>query len=63
MKTWWNLRILWCFSYYFLPLLFGIGTVFALIGGTLMNMMGVYPANICYVSAEWWLVPLDQRPG
>lgn len=42
--------------------MFGAGAVFSALGGTLLQLMGVYPANICLVSANWWLTPLEQRP-
>jgi hypothetical protein len=58
----WQTRMVWCALYYFLAVLFGAGAIFAVLGGTLMQLMGVYSANMCAVTAAWWLVPFEQRP-
>ncbi|KAH8675456.1 hypothetical protein BX600DRAFT_534925 [Xylariales sp. PMI_506] len=56
-------KVLWCSIYYFFTAAFGAGAVFSMIGGTLMQLLGVYSANICSVTAVWWLSPFDVRPN
>jgi hypothetical protein len=61
-KNFWQVKMVWCVIYYFFAVMFGTGAIFAVLGGTLMQLMGVYSANICYVTTEWWSAPWDQRP-
>lgn len=47
----------WFFLYIFL----GIIAALAAIGGTLMQILGVYSADICYLTADQWVHP--SKPG
>ncbi|KAF2996380.1 hypothetical protein E8E14_004778 [Neopestalotiopsis sp. 37M] len=58
----WTIRMLWCVIYHVLFVVFGIGAVFSVLGGTIMQLMGVYSANICEVRAIYWLSPHGDRP-
>ncbi|KAH8198454.1 hypothetical protein TruAng_007386 [Truncatella angustata] len=62
-KRVWTARMLWCVIYHFFAVIFGIGAVFSVLGGTTMQLMGVYSANICSVQARYWLSPHESRPG
>jgi hypothetical protein len=39
-----------------------VGSLFTAVGGTLMQVIGVYRTCFCYVNAQWWL-HLDASPG
>ncbi|KAK0375325.1 hypothetical protein CLIM01_07324 [Colletotrichum limetticola] len=54
--------LLWFFLYYSLQLIFGLGAVFVSLGGTLMQIMGVYRTNMCFINAHHWLEPKERRP-
>ncbi|KAH6843256.1 hypothetical protein B0I37DRAFT_437426 [Chaetomium sp. MPI-CAGE-AT-0009] len=58
----WSFRAVWCGIYYFLVAVFGLGAVFSSLGGTLMQIMGVYRTPMCYINAQYWLAPSDQKP-
>lgn len=53
------LKSLWALIWYSLAVIFGIGGVFTSIGGTMMQLMGVYRSDICEVNAFWWTRPHD----
>ncbi|OIW35394.1 hypothetical protein CONLIGDRAFT_56785 [Coniochaeta ligniaria NRRL 30616] len=55
-------RAFWCFVWYFLTTVFGLSAIFTALGGTLMQLMGVYSAGLCYVTVENWTRPYDKRP-
>ncbi|CAK7208906.1 hypothetical protein SBRCBS47491_000256 [Sporothrix bragantina] len=57
-----NWRCLWNIIYYSSQWLLGIIGITAAIGGTAMQLMGVYSADICYVTTQYWFAPLDKRP-
>ncbi|KAI1872646.1 hypothetical protein JX265_005526 [Neoarthrinium moseri] len=61
-RRFWSVRMLFSLIYQFLVVIFGISAVFSVLGGTLMQLMGVYSANMCYVPSRWWLVPFEDRP-
>ncbi|KAH8910654.1 hypothetical protein BR93DRAFT_280408 [Coniochaeta sp. PMI_546] len=53
------MRAFWCFVWYFLTTIFGLSAIFTALGGTLMQLMGVYSAGMsgvfhppCYHSAR-----------
>lgn len=56
------MRALWCLVWYFLSTLFGISAIVTALGGTLMQLMGVYSAGLCYVTVANWTLPYDKRP-
>ncbi|KAL2151220.1 hypothetical protein VTH82DRAFT_6318 [Thermothelomyces myriococcoides] len=58
----WSLRMMWCGIYYFLVTILGFAAIFSSIGGTLMQIMGVYRNALCYINTPYWLVPDDQKP-
>lgn len=56
-----DIRSLWCCLWYCFYVLFcGMATL-AAVGGTLMQIVGVYSADICYVTVDYWMDPF--RPG
>ncbi|CAK7232161.1 hypothetical protein SCUCBS95973_008166 [Sporothrix curviconia] len=57
-----NWRCLWNIVYYSSQWLLGIIGITAAIGGTAMQLMGVYSADICYITTSYWFAPLDKRP-
>lgn len=52
-----NIRSVWTCLWYSLYIFFGVIAGLAALGGTLMQLLGVYTANICQVSAYDWLDP------
>ncbi|KXH44389.1 hypothetical protein CSIM01_13284 [Colletotrichum simmondsii] len=40
----------------------GFCYVFVSLGGTLMQIMGVYRTNMCFINAHHWLKPKERRP-
>ena len=58
-----NWRFLWNFVYYSSQWLLGIIGITAAIGGTAMQLMGVYSADICYITTAYWFLPLEVRPA
>jgi hypothetical protein len=61
-KEFWSLRTFWCGLYQFLQIVFGAGAIFSSLGGTLMQIMGVYRTNMCYVNTRHWMAPYSERP-
>ncbi|QKX64749.1 uncharacterized protein TRUGW13939_11925 [Talaromyces rugulosus] len=58
----WTVHSLWCVIWYAVSLMFFITSVGAAFGGTLMQLIGVYTANICKITTGSWFAPLPQRP-
>lgn len=58
-----NWRFIWNFVYYSSQWLLGIIGITAAIGGTAMQLMGVYSADICYITTSYWFSPLEERPA
>lgn len=58
----WTLHTFWFLLYYSLQIIFGLGAVFVSLGGTLMQIMGVYRTNMCFINAHYWLEPKERRP-
>ncbi|KAL2148527.1 hypothetical protein VTH82DRAFT_2081 [Thermothelomyces myriococcoides] len=58
----WTLRVIWCGTYYFLVTVLGFAAIFSSIGGTLMQIIGVYRNALCYINTQYWLAPADQKP-
>jgi hypothetical protein len=56
-KSFFSLRTAWAVIWYSLATLFGLGGVFTSIGGTTMQLMGVYRSGKCDISAGWWTKP------
>ncbi|XMA14279.1 hypothetical protein WAI453_007070 [Rhynchosporium graminicola] len=52
-----TIRSLWPIIWFSLAIIFGLGGVFTAIGGTVMQLMGVYRSNKCDINAEWWTRP------
>ncbi|CAK7202713.1 hypothetical protein SEUCBS139899_005440 [Sporothrix eucalyptigena] len=57
-----NWRCLWNIVYYSSQWLLGIIGITAAIGGTAMQLVGVYSADICYITTQYWFAPLEERP-
>ncbi|OAA60971.1 hypothetical protein SPI_04995 [Niveomyces insectorum RCEF 264] len=57
-----NWRLLWNVAYYASQWTLGFAAIVAAIGGTLMQIVGVYSADICYITTPYWFAPLDKRP-
>jgi hypothetical protein len=60
--TFFSFRSAWTIVWYSLAIAFGIGGVFTSIGGTMMQLMGVYRSGKCDVNVEWWTKP-DAETG
>ncbi|KAK4246930.1 hypothetical protein C7999DRAFT_41730 [Corynascus novoguineensis] len=58
----WSFRAMWCGIYYFLVVVFGFAAIFSSLGGTLMQIMGVYRTAMCYINVQYWLVPVEEKP-
>jgi hypothetical protein len=43
--------------WYSLATIFGLGGIITSIGGTSMQLMGVYSAGKCSINAQWWTKP------
>lgn len=56
-----DMRFVWWCIWYFFYILFGVLATFTAIGGTLMQVLGVYSADICGVTTDHWIDPF--RPG
>lgn len=54
--------LVWYLLYYSLQFTFGLCAVFVSLGGTLMQIMGVYRTNMCFINAHHWLEPKERRP-
>lgn len=52
-----DIRSIWACLWHVLYVFFGVIAGMAALGGTLMQLLGVYTANICQVSAYDWLDP------
>lgn len=59
-ETFWSLQSLWALIWFNLATIFGFGGVLSTIGGTMMQLMGVYSSSKCSVNASWWTRPHDQ---
>lgn len=53
---------LWNVVYYTSQLVLGLIGIMAAIGGTLMQLLGVYSAAICYITTPYWFKALEDRP-
>ncbi|KAF4635464.1 hypothetical protein G7Y89_g2641 [Cudoniella acicularis] len=58
-ETFWSFKSLWAIIWYNLAVIFGLGGVITSIGGTMMQLMGVYTSDKCSINAEWWTRPHD----
>lgn len=56
-----RIESLWFCIWYFFYVFLSIIAALAAIGGTLMQILGVYSADICYVTIDKWMDPL--KPG
>ncbi|CAG8981902.1 hypothetical protein HYALB_00013862 [Hymenoscyphus albidus] len=56
-KTFRSLPTLWALIWFNLAMLFGLGGVMSTIGGTMMQLMGVYTSSKCSINASWWTRP------
>lgn len=50
-----QVRSIWCCIWYISYIIFGIIATFAALGGTVMQLMGVYSAGICQITVDKWL--------
>lgn len=57
-----TVRSLWCVIWYAIALILVITAVSAALGGTLMQLIGLYTADICQITTGSWFAPLSQRP-
>lgn len=55
-------KSLWCVIWYSTALILLITSVGAALGGTVMQLIGLYTANICKITTGSWFAPLSQRP-
>ncbi|KAL2072776.1 hypothetical protein VTL71DRAFT_12119 [Oculimacula yallundae] len=65
LRSWgtiFTLRSLWSIIWFSLAIIYGLGGVFTAIGGTVMQLMGVYRSDKCDLNAEWWTRPHDDVP-
>ncbi|KIM98510.1 hypothetical protein OIDMADRAFT_31299 [Oidiodendron maius Zn] len=53
--------IIWFLIWHIAALLLLLFAIFAAIGGTLMQLIGVYTAAVCRVTVSEWSKPVDQR--
>ncbi|KAG0650613.1 hypothetical protein D0Z07_2684 [Hyphodiscus hymeniophilus] len=56
-KTFFTLPSLWAIIWYNLATVFGLGGVITSIGGTTMQLMGVYSSDKCDINAIYWTRP------
>jgi hypothetical protein len=61
-KQFWTLRTFWCVTYLFAQGILGFGAILSSLGGTLMQIIGVYRTALCYTNAPYWLKPYKDRP-
>jgi hypothetical protein len=57
----WSFGIIWFLIWHITALLLLLFAVFTAIGGTLMQLIGVYSAAVCRVTVNDWSKPADQR--
>ena len=57
-----TVQSLWCVIWYGIGLILVVIAVCAALGGTLMQLIGVYTADICQITTGSWFSPLSQRP-
>ena len=53
-KTFFSFQSFWAIVWYNLATIFGLGGVITSIGGTTMQLMGVYSSDKCDINAQWW---------
>ncbi|CZR51374.1 uncharacterized protein PAC_01249 [Phialocephala subalpina] len=53
-EEFWSTKTLWAIIWYSLAAIFGIGSIITSIGGTMMQLMGVYNSGKCDINAGWW---------
>lgn len=58
-ETFLSFRSAWATIWYSLATIFGLGGVFTAIGGTTMQLMGVYRSGKCDLNSTWWTKPND----
>lgn len=61
-KRFWSLRTFWCLLYSACEVVFGTIAVTTALGGTIMQLMGVYTADVCMVTVDYWFAPYASRP-
>jgi hypothetical protein len=65
IRPWLGLFFSWLGHFFFwlfftaIPI---VGSLLTAIGGTLMQVIGVYRTCLCYINAQWW-IHLDASPG
>lgn len=52
-----DIRSVWCCLWYASYVFFGTIATLAALGGTLMQLLGVYTADICYLTVDQWIDP------
>jgi len=58
-EAFFSLPTLWAIIWYFLATVFGLGGVVTSIGGTMMQLMGVYNSDKCSIISQWWTKPKE----
>jgi hypothetical protein len=56
-KTFLSWPSLWAIIFYNLAAIFGAGGIITSLGGTTMQLMGVYNSDKCDINAQWWTRP------
>jgi Zn-dependent protease with chaperone function len=55
-----DIRSVWCCLWYALYVFFGTIATLSALGGTLMQLLGVYSADICYLTVDKWMHPYER---
>jgi hypothetical protein len=56
-NTFFSLQSLWAIIFYNLATIFGFGGIITSLGGTTMQLMGVYSSDKCDTNVQWWTRP------
>lgn len=54
-----DIRSVWCCLWYASYVFFGTIATLSALGGTLMQLLGVYTADICYLTVDKWMHPYE----
>lgn len=54
-----DIRSVWCCLWYAFYVFFGTIATLSALGGTLMQLLGVYTADICYLTVDKWMHPYE----
>jgi hypothetical protein len=56
LRRLWSMRSVWCLLFYVFSFASGAGAVFSALGGTVMQLLGVYSYDICSIRTQDWLL-------